>query len=54
MVEEGPSVIQGGEDNPLYQIAREEGRLGKPVEDVVPSQYSIIGDLLSVCGLVFP
>ncbi|KAK4309359.1 hypothetical protein Pmani_019003 [Petrolisthes manimaculis] len=37
VVDEGPSVIQGGENNPLYQIAREEGRLGDPIEDIVPS-----------------
>lgn len=35
MAEEGPSVIQGRRESPLYYIAREEGSLGPPVHNVL-------------------
>lgn len=35
VAEEGPSMIQGSSENPLYNIAREEGVLGPPTDNTL-------------------
>ncbi|KAK8398093.1 hypothetical protein O3P69_003782 [Scylla paramamosain] len=38
VAEEGPGLIQGGRKNPIYQIAREEGVLGEPVDNILQAE----------------
>ncbi|XP_045132721.1 uncharacterized protein LOC123516982 [Portunus trituberculatus] len=38
VAEEGPGLIQGGRKNPIYQIAREEGALGEPVDNTLQAE----------------
>ncbi|MPC86427.1 hypothetical protein E2C01_081254 [Portunus trituberculatus] len=38
VAEEGPGLIQGGRKNPIYQIAREEGALGEPVDNTLQGE----------------
>lgn len=38
VAEEGPSVIQGRRESPLYYIAQGEGSLGPPVHNVLQGE----------------
>ncbi|XP_050703164.1 uncharacterized protein LOC126988795 [Eriocheir sinensis] len=41
VAEEGPSVIQGRRESPLYYIAQEEGSLGPPVHNVLQAEMVV-------------